>query len=150
MNELKGKVAQILNARELVVNIGSVNGVKPGMKFAVLSEQPLNIRDPENGEEIGVVDREKIRVEVTEVQNRISICKTYRTIREPAKGRDPQTAMQELLAVRIPVMSWITPEPYTPPKEYPETLRADDSSLPPPLSPSESFVKINDRVIQVS
>ena len=35
-SEIRGKVAQILNSRQLVLNVGSNGGVEEGMIFAVL------------------------------------------------------------------------------------------------------------------
>ncbi len=36
-----------------------------------------------------------------------------------------------------------------PPRNVLETLRFEDSSVPPPLSEEESYVKVKDRAIQV-
>ncbi|MCI0488131.1 MAG: hypothetical protein L0229_16205 [Blastocatellia bacterium] len=75
---LEGRVAQILNAREIAINIGAKNGVEPGMVFAVLAETPLEVRDPETQELLDVVNREKVRLKATEVREKITICGTYR------------------------------------------------------------------------
>lgn len=140
LRRLEGRVAQILNARELVINIGSENGVSPKMKFAVLSEQPLEVRDPDTGEVLDVIDREKVRVEASEVRPKISICRTYR-IKRIGGGALHATSLPSVVNVA---------SLFEPPREIQETLEAKDSSLPPPLSPEESYVKIKDRVIQVS
>lgn len=76
---LQGQVAQILNEREVVINIGSNQGVRDGMKFAVLADEPTDVHDPVTGELLDKVDREKTRVEAVEVRPRITICRTYRT-----------------------------------------------------------------------
>jgi len=39
---------------------------------------------------------------------------------------------------------------FAPPREIIDTLKATDKSLLPPLSPEESYVKINDRVVEIS
>lgn len=135
---LEGRVAQILNARELIINIGAEQGVEEGMKFAVLSETPLEVRDPESGDVLDTLDREKVRVEAAEVRKKITICQTYRTKHVPG-GSLHQSASIALLMGSA----------FAQPREVVETLKAEDSSLPPPLSPEESYVKINDRVIQV-
>jgi hypothetical protein len=44
---IEGKVAQVLNERELVINIGHDHGAVLGMKFAVLSDKPIEILDPD-------------------------------------------------------------------------------------------------------
>ena len=132
---LQGRVAQILNERELVINIGANNGVSKGMKFAVLAEVPTEVRDPQTKEPLDQIDREKVRVEASEVRPKIAICKTYRTIKTQGSYFWGNIRINELLN--------------SPPNERKETLRAKDSALPPPLSPEDSYVKINDRVVLV-
>jgi len=136
---LMGRVAQILNARELVINIGSENGVKPKMKFAILAEKPLEVRDPDTGDVLDVIDREKVRVEASEVRPKITICRTYR-VKRIGGGALHASSIPSLVSVA---------SLFEPAREIPETLEAKDSSLPPPLSPEDSYVKIKDRVIQV-
>jgi hypothetical protein len=132
-NKIECRVAQILNARELVINRGVAHGVTVGMRFAVLAEKPLEIVDPETNTVAGVVDREKVRVEASEVRDKFTICRTYRTKRVPGG------ALYGVLRLGLD----------DPPHDVPETLAAKDSSLPPPLKPEESYVKTNDRVIQL-
>jgi hypothetical protein len=127
-NKLEGLVAQILSARELIINIGYERGVKPKMHFAVLSKEPLEIRDPETDEVLDRIEREKVRVEAMDIRPKITICKTYR-------------AKTSYLGILGGILS---------PQPVHETLEAKDSSLPPPLSPEESYVKIGDRVILIN
>jgi len=136
--KLEGLVAAILNARELVINLGQTHGVRLGMKFAVLSETPLSIRDPASGEVLDTIDREKVRVEASEVRDKVTICRTYRIKRIPG-------GMLALGGV-IASMAELTTRP---PREVTETLLLRDSNMPPPLSQEESYVKIKDRVVQV-
>ena len=131
---LEGKVATILNERELVINIGAGDGVEPGMKFKVLSEYPTEVFDPKTSKRLDTIDREKVRVQAVEVRERISICGTYRTL-HIAGG----------LFYDFPRM----PNLYAPPREIPETLKIDDSSKLPPLPQEQSYVKIGDRVVQL-
>src|SRR6266566_4898215 len=131
---LQGKVAKILTEREVVINIGSVQGVKKGMRFAILAPTPEEILDPETGEVLDVVDRTKVLVQATEVREKITICSTYRTTKISGGALSTTYAFSRL---------------FDPPQEIPETLRIEDSSLPAPLSPEESYVKIGDRVKQV-
>lgn len=135
---IRGRVAAILNARELVINRGSEAGVGKGMRFAVLAATPLEIKDPDTGEVLDEIDREKVRVEVGEVRPRTSICRTYivRTV-----GGGPAAGF----GVTAKVFSTLFEEP----RRKVETLEIKDSTLPPPLPEEESFVKVNDRVIQV-
>ena len=131
---LQGKVAKILTEREVVINIGSAQGVKKGMRFAILAPTPEEVLDPETGEVLDVVDRTKVLVQATEVREKITICSTYRTTKVSGGALSTAYSLGRL---------------FDPPREIPETLRIEDSSLPAPLSPEESYVKIGDRVKQV-
>lgn len=135
--KIEGLVAGILNARELVINLGEAHGVTLGMKFAVLAESPLEIHDPASGEVLDTIDREKVRVEASEVRQKITVCRTYR-VRKIAGG-----PYGEMLA------GFSVAKLLSPPRKEPETLSLCDSSMPPPLSEEESYVKVKDRVIQV-
>jgi hypothetical protein len=131
---LQGKVAKVLNEREVAINIGQAQGVRKGMRFAILAATPEEISDPDTGEALDIVDRTKVLVEATEVRPKITICSTFRTTTIPGGGFATGYALSRLFAQ---------------PQEVFETLRAKDSSLPLPLSPEESYVKIGDRVKQV-
>ena len=141
LGKIEGRVAQILNARELVINIGSDQGVSRGMKFSVLSEAPMEIRDPTTNEVLDEIDREKVRVEASEVRNRITICRTFRTTKIGGKGLQSIAALSGL---SFEALYGMQPE-----RTVVETLRVQDSQLPPPLKPEESYVKLNDRVVSV-
>ena len=129
--KLEGRVASILNAHELVINIGSDAGVESGQTFAVLAATPVEVADPDSGKILDKIDREKIRVEAHEVRAKITICRTYRM----RGGVDP--IISSVLASTMFGRS------------RPETLRADDSDKPPPLEERDSYVKIKDRVVAV-
>ena len=75
---IHGKVAAILNERDLVINKGHDDGVSEGMSFKV-TQPNLSIRDPDSGVALGVLTREKIKVRVFEVHERFSVAKTYET-----------------------------------------------------------------------
>lgn len=126
-----GQVAGIINERELAINIGSKNGVLDGMKFSVMAKEAIEVYDPETNEKLGIVDREKVRVTATEVKEKFSICKTYRKW------------------TSVPTSLFNVGNLFATPRVRHETLKVDDSSLPPPLSEEESYVKIGDRVIQI-
>jgi hypothetical protein len=74
---IEGKVAAILNDRELVINKGETSGVKSGMIFGVLEEK--EVQDPDTKEELGLIEIVKIRVKVVDVKPKMSICRTYET-----------------------------------------------------------------------
>jgi hypothetical protein len=125
---IEGKVAGIVNERELAINIGNAHGVKEGMKFKVLADEPTEIRDPETDELLGMVDRDKVRVKAIEVYDKFSICRTYRTV----------------LVGNIDLGTF-----YQAKRTVAETLRADEASYISPLPEEKSFVKKGDRVIEI-
>lgn len=126
-----GQVAGIINERELTINVGSKNGVVGGMKFSVMAKEPIEVYDPVTKDKLGIIDREKVRVMASEVKEKFSICKTFRK----------WASMRVSLATIGNIFAG--------PTERHETLKVDDSSLPPQLSEEESYVKIGDRVIQI-
>lgn len=128
---IQGKVARILTARELTINIGYNNSVREGIKFKIMAKDVLEISDPDTGVNLGILDREKVRVVATEVHDKFSVCKTY------MKRTTPGFKFPDLSNILIPS------------REVYETLKIDDGSLPPPLSEDESYVKAGDRVIQL-
>ncbi len=75
---IQGKVAAILNARDLVINKGRNDGVSEGMEFQV-TQPDVPILDPESGASLGVLTRDKIKVRVVEVHPQFSVAKTYET-----------------------------------------------------------------------
>jgi len=131
---LTGKVASILNERELTINIGAADGVAVGMKFKVLSGTPLEVRDPETNALLGKVDREKVRVKASEVYDKFSICKTF--VVHTTSGAFTPSFMDAINSSLLGQR-----------REYIETLKADGHSLPPPLTEEESFVKKGDQVV---
>ena len=78
---IEGKIAKILNTRELVINRGLDHGVVPDMEFAVM-EPHLSIVDPDTDELLGSLEREKIRVRVFEAHPKFSLARTYETFQD--------------------------------------------------------------------
>lgn len=76
----RGKVARVINANRLVINLGEVHGVEVGSIYAVLRPENEQITDPETGEYLGEIELEKIRVRVSEVQQKLSIATPYRKV----------------------------------------------------------------------
>ncbi len=93
----------------------------------------MDIVDPATDEVLDVIDREKVRVEASEVRDRIAICRTFKT---RTLGGGPFYANDYFSMQRL----------FDPPKTIIETLSVEDSQLPAPLDPEDSYVKINDRV----
>ena len=75
---LRGKVARVLNEREVAINRGSNDGVEFGMEFNILNSETQEIKDPDTGETLGHLERAKIPVRVTSVYDRLAVATTFR------------------------------------------------------------------------
>ena len=129
-----GRVARVLSARELVINVGSDAGVTEGTRFKVLAEGTLEVTDPETGETLGAIDQEKTRVEAIDVRPRLTVCRTYRTVNHPT-------------AYWLPELTGVAR--MFPPVGRPERLHVRDATLPPPLPAADNYVKAGDPVVTV-
>ena len=76
---IRGKVARIINAREVILNIGQEHGVRVGMSFDILTPRGLDIRDPDTGENLGSFQRAKNRIRVIQTQDKLALASTYRS-----------------------------------------------------------------------
>lgn len=124
-----GKVAQVLNERELVINLGTAEGVRRGMKYAVLAATPTQITDPDTGDVLGEIDRDKVRVQVIEVQDHLAVARTYEG---KVVGGGLGSLFPEFMIGHERM-------------EY-KTFHYSTGSVPGPIEPNESYVKIGDRV----
>jgi len=71
---LKGKIAAIVSDTSVVINLGSVQGVKPGMRFRAIFETPP-IPDPDNPRNsLGNLVIEIGRLQVQSVLEKMSFC----------------------------------------------------------------------------
>ena len=134
--KIEGNVAQILNTREIVINKGTTDGVKIGMVFKVLASESIKITDPISGRSLGLLDREKVHVKVSELRDKFSICRTFKT---KIVGGGPL----------YDFINTTTGSLTQPPEKVIETLKADNSEFPSPLAEEDSYVKRGDRVIQI-
>lgn len=132
---LKGAVAALLTSRELVINLGSENGVGKGMKFAVLNSRGVDITDPETGETLGSVPTPKVIVEVARVEPRLSVARTFKKRRRNVGG-----------AGGLGIANLFEPPKWV--DEW-ETLRTDEKPDAREISPAESYVKRGDPVVEV-
>ena len=78
---VRGKIAKILNSREVALNIGKNQGVAPGMRFEILPPAGFDIPDPDTGAMLGSVAIPKVTVKITRVYDQVSVASTYRTKR---------------------------------------------------------------------
>lgn len=128
---IRGKVAKILNSREVALNIGKEHGVNLGMVFEILTPVGDEIRDPDSGETLGEINLAKTRVKINHVDNRFSVATTYRSKRVDVGG----TSL------------------FQPPKwetRY-ETLKKQESfeGAAEPLDTWNSYVSAGDLVVQI-
>ena len=87
-----------MNTRELVINKGKKDSVEVGMKFRILDKEN-KVFDPETKEELGMIQREKVRVKIVEVQEKISVGRTYETyeFKTSGSGMFSSASMLDLL-----------------------------------------------------
>lgn len=133
---IRGKIARVLSAREVVINKGADDGVKIGMIFKILSTKGSEIKDPDTGEALGSVELAKTSVKVTEVQERIAVASTYRSHRVNVGGSG-------LGSVVFPSRLFDPPKWET----RLETLKIDDAAIEE-LDEKDSFVHTGDPVVQ--
>lgn len=136
---IRGRVARILNSREIVLNVGSMNGIVVGMKFDVLDPKGEEIIDPETGEVLGSLSRPKVRVKVKTVQDRLSVAGTYRTREINIGGTGGALGSLGSLS------EMLRPPQYV---KKVETFKTTEKTWED-LDESESFVKTGDPVVQV-
>ena len=133
---IRGKVARILNSREVALNIGEKNGVEPEMLFDILDPNAQDIEDPDTHEVIGSIYRPKVRVRITTVEERISVASTFKSKRTNIGG----------VGLGLSSVSSL----FDPPKwvnKY-ETLRSKEGTWEH-LDEEDSYVATGDPVVQV-
>ncbi len=134
---IRGKVARVLNSREVALSIGTDSGIEVGMFFDILDSKGEEIRDPDSGESLGSIARSKTRVRITKVQEKLSVASTFKTRRVNVGGVGPDVS--GFSRVLMPP-EWVT--------EY-ETLKTEEKTWED-LDEEESYVKVGDPVVQVS
>ena len=72
---ITGKVARILSDEEIILNVGSDDGVKEDMEFVIFSESD-HVYDPETGADLGAIETVKGRVKVYHVMDKMSRART--------------------------------------------------------------------------
>ena len=128
---IRGKVARILNSREVAINVGSDHGVLPGMYFDIMDQEHRDITDPDTGAILGSIERVKVRVKVVLVKEKLSLVSTYRKKGVNVGGGFGLGGLSQAL---MPP-KWVT--------KY-ETLKKTWESL----DEDESLVKAGDSVVQ--
>ena len=133
---IRGKVAKVLNSKEIALNIGSSSGVRVGMDFDIMDRKGDDIRDPDTMEILGSIERPKVRVRITKVQEKLSVASTFRekTVNIGGQGIGLTGFTRALMP----------PELVT---KY-ETLKTSEQTWED-LDESESYVRTGDPVVQV-
>ena len=75
-----GKVADVTSDREVIINRGTDHGVDLSTYFYI-KDKPIDVLDPDTGEQLGSVTPIKVVVRVAEVSERFCIARTFRTHR---------------------------------------------------------------------
>ena len=132
---IKGKVAKILNDRELVINLGSDIGVEIGMRFRVIEESE-EVLDPDTNISLGNISRDKVRIKIAHVQPSLSIGRTYETYRV-SSGLFPNLGVLAALS-----------QTYAPTTRV-RTLRSSAEYRGREIEEEDSYVEIGDKVIQI-
>lgn len=138
---IRGKVARVLNEREIAINKGAADGVTIGMYFDIMEVHNEDIIDPETGEMLGPIERSKVRLKVTHVQEKLSVATTYQSeeVNLGGSGHLGITAMAlGPFARSLMPPKWV--------KRY-ETLKKTDKALGE-LNEEDSYVNIGDLVVQ--
>lgn len=135
---IHGKVARLLNSRELALNIGSTDGVKIGMLFDVLDPKGEDIRDPDTQEILGSIKRQKVRVKIISVQDKLSVASTYKATEINVGGTGDFAGVGRISAM-------LMPPKYV--KSF-ETLKTTEQTWEN-LDESKSYVKTGDPVVSV-
>lgn len=138
---IRGKVAKILNSREVALNIGSNDGVRTGMYFDVMDPKCQNITDPDTGTLLGSIEKTKVRVKVMQVQDRLSLVATHKTRRVNIGGRGGRRGDGR----GMPLGEFA--RALMPPAWGNETLKAKNAPWED-LDEKESFVKRGNPVVQ--
>lgn len=95
-----GKVAKILDEVRLVINRGSRDGVRPGMRFVAYAEVE-DVADPETGESLGKWELVKGRLLAAHVQERMTVCAPEPESATAAEGQGDRVLSWEMVAVSM-------------------------------------------------
>lgn len=141
---IRGKVARVLNEREIAINRGTAHGVTVDMYFDIMDPKGLNIKDPDTNEVLGSIERTKVRVKIVRTEEKLSLATTYRSRHGAAGSGQGLTDITVRTHLGPYAQSLMPANPAT---EY-ETLKKT-GKIPSELDEKDSLVKTGDPVIQV-
>lgn len=110
---LRGRVAKIISPSKIAINLGLKDGVEVGMKFIIYEEGEM-ICDPETRESLEPLELVKGKVEIINVQEKISIGESFEII---STTIDAIYSMREKYTTRIKTI--LTDEEIVEPKPGP-------------------------------
>ncbi len=136
---IRGKIAKVLNSREVAINVGEEQGVEVGMVFDILAPNGDVIRDPDTHAELGFVEQAKSRVKVTRAYEKFAVASTFRS-------REVNVGGKGLLS--LPLGSAFDPPKWE--TRY-ETLKIEGGfeAAAEEMGEHESYVSRGDPVVQV-
>lgn len=94
---IAGKVAKILDESNLIINVGSTQGVQQGMRLIVFAPGD-EVVDPDSGESLGTWEAVKGEIVANHVQERISICAAPPTQNEDESDPTTRTLSAAMIA----------------------------------------------------
>ena len=78
IEESEGRVVRLVTDEELLINLGSEQGVTEGDTFQILDARTRNVKEPGTNRDLGSLDRVKTQVVVIQVSELMSLAKVRR------------------------------------------------------------------------
>ena len=103
---LNGFVARLVTDDELLMNVGSDDGVSKGQIFAILDPKTRNVHDPKTGRDLGSLDREKARVAVIKVGEHLSLARIFPSRRVGLSGAAMYLSGSTITGSRLTSDTW--------------------------------------------
>lgn len=129
---VRGKVAEVVSDREVILNKGSNDGLKEGDYFKILDPNMMGIVDPDTNEPLGGFNVIKIVVVAIQVAERVTLARTFRRRSVNVGGTGGLGLASFARAMQEPKYV-----------EQIERLRLDEAA-PRPLAPKDSIVSVGD------
>lgn len=126
---ITGKVAKVLNDREIVLNKGRRNGIEEGVYVGIVDSREYGIKDPDSNDNLGDLVRFKVSLRVTQVSETLSIASTYKVSKVNVGGHFNFGSMK---AFQPP--EWV--------ERVERISYEEDSALP--IDPQESRIQVSD------